>query len=175
VPGLGAALFELADGRRQNIAVLLPGDLFFGTLFQERLYSSVGAVTELKIARFASSELQRCALEDAHMLELICKTNAAEQRASEERVVDLGRRSAEERVANPMFGLANRISQHRIREGHNYVFPLLQRHIADLTGLTPVHVCRVMTEFRQAGIMRLSRGHLSIAKLAAPQKIARLA
>jgi hypothetical protein len=29
----------------------LPGDLFFGTLFEERLYSSVGAVTELKIRR----------------------------------------------------------------------------------------------------------------------------
>ena len=32
---------ELADGRRQNLAVLLPGDLCATALFQDRLHYSV--------------------------------------------------------------------------------------------------------------------------------------
>jgi hypothetical protein len=49
-----------------------------------------------------------------------------------------------------------------------------QLPIADLTGLTPVHVCCVMTDFRHAGMMRLSRCLITIAKVTELQRVARL-
>ena len=172
--GWALRFIQLSDGRRQNLAVLLPGDLCLTALFQDSLQFSVEAVTELRITRFARSDLKRKIREDANMLEQFGKACAAEQRDSDERAVNLGRRSAEERVANLMLGLVNRMSRQHFRPNHDYAFPLLQRHIADLTGLTPVHVSRVMTEFRHAGLMRLSRGLLTVANLAELEHIAQL-
>jgi len=148
---------QLTDGRRQNLAVLLPGDLSLSNLFGEKLHYSVEAVTDLRITQFARADLKRSLLGDEKMLEFFGKSYAAEQRHIDELAVDLGRRSAEERVTRLILSLLNRISGHRIRSDHPYTFPLLQRQIADLTGLTSVHVSRTMKEFRNAGLMKLSK------------------
>jgi len=41
-------------------------------------------------------------------------------------------------------------------------FPLRQRHIADATGLTPVHVSKVLGEFQRANLIDISRRTLTI-------------
>jgi CRP-like cAMP-binding protein len=41
-------------------------------------------------------------------------------------------------------------------------FPLRQHHIADATGLTPVHVSKVLSEFRRNGLIRISERSLAI-------------
>jgi CRP-like cAMP-binding protein len=41
-------------------------------------------------------------------------------------------------------------------------FPLRQRHIADATGLTPVHVSKVLGEFQRAGLFEICGRHLTI-------------
>jgi CRP-like cAMP-binding protein len=163
-----------ADGRRQNLAVLLPGDLSLSALFRERLHFSVEAVTPLRITRFARADLKRAMLGNANLLELLGKACAAEQSDIDQRAVDLGRRSAEERVTHLILSLIERISQRGARPNHPYPFPLLQRQIADLTGLTSVHVSRVLTEFRNTGLLKLSKGLLTITDVAGVEQIARL-
>ena len=169
--GWALRFVELADGRRQNLAVLLPGDICLAALFEDELYFSVQAVTKLRITRFARADLMKHILADAHTLELYGKACAAQLRDADERAVDLGRRSAEERVSRLILGLVDRISEHRVLPNHPYAFPLLQRHIADLTGLTPVHVSRVMTEFRNAGLIRLTKRSLLITNLTGLEQI----
>jgi CRP-like cAMP-binding protein len=164
----------LADGRRQNLAVLLPGDICVAALFDDKLRFSVQAVTKLRIARFARADVKKRILSDAHTFELFGRACAAELHEVDERAVDLGRCSAEERVSRLILGLVGRVSGHCARPNHPYAFPLLQRHIADLTGLTPVHVSRVMTEFRNAGLMRVTKGFLTITNLASLEQIAHL-
>ena len=169
--GWALRFVELIDGRRQNLGVLLPGDISFAGLFEDKLHYSVQAVTKLRITRFARADLMKRILGDAHTLELYGKACAAQLRDVEERAVDLGRRSAEERVSRLILGLVDRISEHRILPDHPYPFPLLQRHIADLTGLTSVHVSRVMTEFRNAGLIRLTKRSLMITNLSGLEQI----
>jgi len=41
-------------------------------------------------------------------------------------------------------------------------FPLRQHHIADATGLTPVHVSKVLSEFRRNGLVKISDRSLAI-------------
>ena len=41
-------------------------------------------------------------------------------------------------------------------------FPLRQHHIADATGLTPVHVSKVLSEFRRNGLIKISERSLTI-------------
>jgi CRP-like cAMP-binding protein len=172
--GWALRFVALPDGRRQNLAVLLPGDLSVGALFQDQLHYSVAAVTPLRITQFPGADLKRRILGDAELLDIFGRACAEEQRDIDQRAVNLGRRSAEERVAHLLLGLVERMSQHGARPDHAYQLPLLQRHIADLTGLTPVHVSRVTTEFRNAGLMRFAQGFLTILDLAGVQQIAQL-
>jgi len=111
---------------------------------------------------------------DSKLLETVARTCAAEQRDVEERVVNLGRQTAEERLCHLLLGLANRLSGHRLRADHPYAFPLLQRHIADLTGLTFVHVSRVLTELRNARVVDVSYGSMTIMSVAELKQIVRL-
>jgi CRP-like cAMP-binding protein len=173
--GWALRFVQLADGRRQNLAVLLPGDLCVTALFQEKLYYSVEALTDVRITRFGRDDLKKRILGDPSLLEIVGRACAAELRDMDERAADLGRRSAEERVTHLILSLVNRLSAHRPRPSQQYAFPLLQRHIADLTGLTSVHVSRVMSEFRNDGIMKLARGILTIANPTELERIARLA
>ena len=172
--GWALRFVELADGRRQNLAVLLPGDICVAALFEDEPHFSVQAVTELRITRFARADLMKHILSDAHTLELYGKACAAQLQDVDERAVDLGRRSAEERVSRLILGIVDRLSGHRVLQNHPYAFPLLQRHVADLTGLTSVHVSRVMSEFRNAGLLRLTKRSLMITNLTGLEQIGRL-
>jgi CRP-like cAMP-binding protein len=151
--GWALRLIELADGRRQNLSVLLPGDLCPTALFQEKFHYSVEAVTDVCVTRFVRDNVRQRMLRDLKLRETVAKACAADQRDVEERIVNLGRRTAEEHVCHLLLGLASRLSGHRVRADHPYAFPLLQRHIADLTGLTVVHVSRVLIELRNARVV----------------------
>ena len=172
--GWALRFIELADGRRQNLSVLLPGDLCPTALFQEKFHYSVEAVTDVCITRFGRDDVRRQMLHDPKLRETVAKACAADQRDVEERVVSLGRRTAEEHVCHLLLGLANRLSGHRVRADHSYAFPLLQRHIADLTGLTFVHVSRVLTELRNARVVDVSYGSMTIMSVAELKEIAQL-
>ena len=43
-----------------------------------------------------------------------------------------------------------------------FEFPLRQHHIADATGLTPVHVSKVLSEFRRNGLINISERSITI-------------
>jgi len=172
--GWALRFIELANGRRQNLAVLLPGDLCATALFQGKFHYSVDAVTDVCITRFGRDDVKQQMLRDPKVLQIVARACAAEQREIEERAVNLGRRTAEERVCHLILGLANRITGHRVRPNHPYAFPLLQRHIADLTGITFVHVSRIVTDLRNAHIVDVSYGSLTIMNVAELKEIARL-
>ncbi len=77
-------------------------------------------------------------------------------------LLDLGRRNADERVAHLILTLTERLDRLGTPRDGNYPFPLRQQDIADATGLTPVHVGRMISKFHEFGWIELSAGHLRI-------------
>jgi CRP/FNR family transcriptional regulator, anaerobic regulatory protein len=53
-------------------------------------------------------------------------------------------------------------------------FPLRQHHIADATGLTPVHVSKVLTEFRRSGLINISDRSLTVLDPVGFRRIAQM-
>jgi CRP-like cAMP-binding protein len=78
---------ELTDGRRQNLGVLLAGDLAPTALFQAKLHFSVAAVTELRITLFPRADVKKRLLGGPDLVELLGKTFAAQQRESDQRAL----------------------------------------------------------------------------------------
>lgn len=166
--GWAASVIMLSDGSRQILSFLLPGDLVSTTLlFEPRSHCLVEAVTDVAYGSFKRSELKELLLQHPSLFEQLSRAWIEEKDRADQLIVDLGRRTAEERIARLIFSLADRLA----RRGMTRVdaasaiemdFPLRQHHIADATGLTPVHVSKVLSEFRRNGLIRISDRSLAI-------------
>jgi CRP-like cAMP-binding protein len=161
--GWGFRFFQLPDGRRQILNFLLPGDLFsIVSVFEERFNYSVKALTEIQISAMRRTEVQARISVSPGILMALAKSGVVEVEAAERMQTALGQYSAEERIAYLLLHLTRRIAARSVTREQRYPFPLRQQHIADAVGLTPVHVSRVLSLFRDRGIVGLSDGILQV-------------
>jgi CRP-like cAMP-binding protein len=164
--GWGFRFIQLADGRRQILDFLLPGDLFsVASVFEERLHFSVKALTDVQVSGMRRAEVQSRLTTNPAIVMALAKTCAAETESSDLAICALGQCSAEERIAFLLLRLMRQIAARNVIREHQYPFPLRQQHIADAVGLTSVHVSRILSSFRDRGIAELSNGILKVADL----------
>jgi CRP/FNR family transcriptional regulator len=173
--GWGFRFFQLPDGRRQILNFLLPGDLFSVTsVFEERFHFSVKALTEIQISGMRRAEVQTRLAGNPDILTALAKSCIADTEAADRMQTALGQYSAEERIAYLLLHLMQRIAARSVISEQRYRFPLRQQHIADAVGLTPVHVSRVLSLFRDRGILELSDGILKVFNLPEMERIGSL-
>ncbi|MDP3329019.1 Crp/Fnr family transcriptional regulator, partial [Parvibaculum sp.] len=163
------------DGRRQILSILIPGDMVGGeALIRDKVQTSLQALTPLTYCAFDVTELKNIAESDPGLVWTFVDICFAGREASEARIVDLGRRNAEQRIARLVLDLYRRLDERGLAEGLTIPFPLRQQTIADALGLTQVHVSRTMTALRQAGAMHLQAGVLEILDLQVLSDIAEI-
>jgi CRP/FNR family transcriptional regulator len=173
--GWGFRFFQLPDGRRQILNFLLPGDLFSATsVFEQRFHFSVKALTAIQISGMRRAEIHSRLAANPGVLTALAKSCVAESVASDELLTALGQHSAEERIAHLLLHLMRRIAARSVIREQRYPFPLRQQHIADAVGLTPVHVSRVLSLFRERGIVELSEAVLQVFNLTELERIGSL-
>ena len=163
--GWAAAIVMLSDGSRQIVSFLLPGDMISTTmLFDSTPYCLVEAITDVNFRTFNRTDLKSLIYKKPELLESIFKAWVDEKTRADQLIVDLGRRTADERIARLILNLVDRLAKRGIIRGNptEFEFPLRQHHIADATGLTPVHVSKVLTEFRRNGLINISERSITI-------------
>jgi CRP-like cAMP-binding protein len=74
-----------------------------------------------------------------------------------EHPVDLGRRSAEERMAHFLLELGARLNLVGLGDRRVFDWPLTQHHLADALGLSAVHVNRVPRQLREEGLVTFQK------------------
>jgi CRP-like cAMP-binding protein len=164
---------QLPDGRRQILSILIPGDLISPIgIFSDKLAFSVQALTEVRHCAFSRQELQKRNSEGSNVFKSLVESCLAEAERSDSTIVDLGRRSAAERVSRLLLRLMDRLSERGLIDGQSFEFPLRQQHLADATGLTAVHVSRVIGRFRETGLIELANGWLRVLNLSELRRIA---
>jgi CRP-like cAMP-binding protein len=85
-------------------------------------------------------------------------------------VVNVGRRNARARIAHLLCELAVRLED-KPRDGSAFQLPLTQEHIADATGLTPVHTNRTIQALRKEGVISMAAGRLVVHDWASLQSL----
>lgn len=163
--GWAATIVMLSDGSRQIISFLLPGDMVTTTLlFESKPYYQVEAITDVNVRFFNRTDLSGLLNENPELLDTFFKAWVEEKSRADQLIVDLGRRTADERIARLILGLAERLGKRDMARGERteFEFPLRQHHIADATGLTPVHVSKVLSEFRRNGLINISERSITI-------------
>ena len=162
--GWAASIKLLADGRRQILTFLLPGDIVStGLLFGPRPARVIEAITDVRYRTFKRRELKSFLFKRTEFLDKVLNAWVEEQVRTDRLVVDLGRRSGEERIARLILNLAQRLKERDMMQDATHMdFPLRQHHIADATGLTQVHVSKVVSDFRRNGLVEFHRRSLTI-------------
>lgn len=155
--GYGWALLEyrLPDGRRQVLQVLGHGDIVGADLFVglDQAYGLV-ALTDLCLEVLPSDWA------DHHGLELLSAFNQRLCRHA----VRLGRLSAPERLADFLLEQAERCDP-TANGTAAFELPLSQGVLADVLGLSTVHINRCLQDLRQRQLVSFRSGWLTIHSL----------
>jgi len=139
----------LPDGRRQIFTYFLPGDIIVIEALQTpHAHFSVGTLTNVTLCSFDKKDFQK--LVEAkpalkHRFDQLC---ARKSMASDNRLLDIGKRTARERLVRLIMYLYGDLVRKNLVQNNEFLFPLRHQHIADTIGLTPVHVSRNMSALR---------------------------
>ncbi len=160
----------LSDGRRQITALFLPGDFCEPQWALGRAPSQpIVALTNVR-ARKTACQAPMSGTGDTQSVFWKNFVDGCERQANW--LVTLGRRTAIERLAHLLYELFDRMRHAGLAYGHQCALPLTQMDIADLTGLTPVHVNRTLQTMRSRGLIELQSKWLRIPDVRALREAA---
>jgi len=161
--GWAASAEYLRNGQRQILSFVLPGDLISASLlFREAPRHNVEAVTRVYYRDFDRMALREAMRARPDILELFLTSFSDETERIAEMVVDLGRRSAHQRVARLLLTLMERLEKSEMVRDQAFNFPLRQTHIADALGLTTPYVNQVLNVFREKRLISFEKRSLTI-------------
>lgn len=152
---------QLADGRRQILGLFLPGQICDLDLFTVmRTASSLAAVSQASVAEIGRDEASHLLATCPHLPQVLSWSEIVSAAIQSEWMTSIGQRDALERVAHLMCELYVRL--HADKRGGECDFPLTQSQIADATGLTPVHVNRIIQRLRREAGIELGERRLQV-------------
>lgn len=163
--GMACRYKDLPNGRRQIIALLIPGDLCgLRACLAGILGHSIGAVSELETIRISRSVcaamMNRPAVTRALLL-----SSLADEDIYCESLTNLGQRPAEARLAHIFCELHDRLSAVGLVRNGIFDLPLTQLQLGDMAGLSTVHVNRSLQNLRVQGLVWLRGRRLTIIDL----------
>jgi len=173
VSGFVARYKDLRNGQRQITDIHVPGDFtdLHGFVLK-RLDHHIGTLTPIQMAFVPHERLTRISEEHPHLLRMLWLSTLIDSAIQRERMLSVGRRSAVARVAHLMCELYTRLGLVKEVDGTRFALPITQMDIADVTGLTSVHVNRMLREIRDRGLMTFRNATVEIHDVAALERLA---
>lgn len=141
----------LPDGRRQITGFLFPGD-FLGLAVAQVYAYSAEALTDTSLCRFSRKSLTAIMERFPKLEHQLLSLASNELVQAQEQLMILGRKTATERVATVLLGLAKRIGQ-QDDGGQTLDLPMTRHDLGDYTGLSTETVSRVISRLREDGVI----------------------
>ncbi|MBX3532224.1 MAG: Crp/Fnr family transcriptional regulator [Rhizobiaceae bacterium] len=169
--GWGFRYKLLADGRRQIVNYVVPGDLvgLQGTLMGE-MQHSVEALSAMTLCVFDRERLFRLYEKHPSLAYDVTWIAAREECMLDENLLAVGRRSATERLAYLLSFLRDRARGTGF--GVEGRIPITQQHVADTLGLSLVHTNRTVRKLVARKLIGWGEGGAAVLE---PEALAELA
>ncbi|WP_110692722.1 Crp/Fnr family transcriptional regulator [Salinicola halophyticus] len=154
---------HMEDGSRQILEIYLPGDIIGlrEFAFKERL-TGVAMLEDGVVCHFPHRRLINVFRESLTLSTIFFAISSHQQALLTERLVNLARRSARQRLAHLIYEMYVRLDRTKARQGNSIRLPLSQQHLGDALGLSSVHVSRTLTAFREEGLLLRSRQRIEL-------------
>ena len=157
VSGWAARCRYTAEGNRQILHVLLPGDLVTPNVFVvQRTDHEIVALSDSEIRSIDPYDMQELFRESPALGSALWWTSEQEGGMQREQIVRLGRRSAVARVAHLLLELRQRLLMVNQAMDDTFVLPLNQQDIADILGLSSVHTNRTLQKLQRDSLIKYS-------------------
>jgi CRP-like cAMP-binding protein len=149
----------LPDGGRQIVDFQIPGD-FLGlrSILFRAADHSIEAVTRIEASEVLASDILDAFAKSPRLASAVLWAASRDEAMVVEHLVNLGRRSAEERMAHFLLELGARLKLVGVGDRTGFECPLTQYHLADALGLSAVHVNRILRELREEGLVTFQKG-----------------
>ena len=151
----------LGNGSRQILRFHFQGDILgLPLLAFAEPPETVTAVTDVVLAPFSREKLGQIINEHPRLGALFLAISVAERVALADRLASIGRTSARARVGSLICEIVSRMRRLGAVSENGYVqLPLTQEDIGDATGLTSVHVNRMMRALAEDGVIERNGGN----------------
>lgn len=138
----------LADGARQIMAYLIPGDFCDLHVFiLKAMDHSIGTLSPCKVVNIPRKQILELTKRPA-IAQALWWATLVDEATLREWLVNIGARKAERRLAHLLCELLLRLEAVGLTNGNKYELPITQVELADTMGLTYVHVNRVIQRLR---------------------------
>lgn len=160
--GWACATRLLADGQRQILDIFLPGQILgLREIGLSHSLTEYHALTDVEACPFPKQGLTEIFEQSPKLTDLFFLAMAREQSMLIERVTNIGRRSAVERLAHFIVEIKVRL---KLR-GMDFHLPISQSVIADTLGLTSVHISRTFKQLTDLSLIEYQNGDIDILDL----------
>lgn len=158
------------DGERQIMAIHMAGEFVdLQNIFLDMSDHNVQVLTRVEALFVARPVVHELALKYPNLGRALWTDTLVDASVFREWVLNVGRRASISRIAHLLCEFAIRLEAVGLAKDYAYNLPMTQEQIADATGLTPVHVNRVLKELGARGLIERDKRSVSIpdwAKLA---------
>lgn len=154
---------DLAEGQRQIMEIHVAGDfLDLHGFLLKRIDHSVAAMTPVRYATVPHDHLRRITETHPHLTRVLWFSTLIDAAIHREKILSIGRRSAVARIAHIFCELCVRLELVGLATKAGYAFPVTQADLADATGLTSVHVNRMLRRLRDDRLITFRGGEVTI-------------
>lgn len=161
--GFACRYVTLQCGQRQILSYLLPGDIFdVRACFTQKTDFSVRSLSEVRATNIPVPDLMALTQRFPQLMQELWRLTAIEDAITRQWLVNVGRRSAIQRLSHLLCECFVRLSAAGAATDSSCSLPITQADIADALALTPVHVNRTLTQLRKAGLAVLNRHQLTL-------------
>lgn len=163
VDGIACRYKHRANGARQITAYLVPGDTCDLDLTPVRaMDDAIATVSACRVVRIPAAALSDLTANHPAVAQALRMTDLVEKATLREWLLNIGSRSALERIAHLFCELFVRLQTVGLTANDSYVLPMTQGDLADTAGLSSVHVNRSLQALRRQGVIDLKGKNLTI-------------
>ena len=173
VEGWGFRHKLLEDGRRQIIAFLIPGDLCdLNNFILKEMDHSISALTPVTIAQIPHENIEAIDTKSPRVAQALRWDMMVQAAIQREWAVNLGQRSAIERVAHLLCELFARLEMAGLCNENRCEIPITQIDLSEATGITAVHVNRTLQELRAQKLIQWKGREVTILDMDGLKRLA---
>lgn len=153
----------VADGSRQIVETNVAGDFvdLHGFILR-RLEHEISAASRCDMATVPHSELTRVTNQMPRLTRVLWFQTLVDAAIHREWMLVLGKKRSRARIAQLFCEMHVRLDLVGLAERGGYSLPFSQQELADITGMTPVHLNRSLKELRDAGLVTYRNGQVEL-------------
>lgn len=152
-----------SEGARQIVSFHLPGDILdLDQLLLATADHTLQTITEAVLAWVPEADIRRIIRERPCVNEALWRDTLIDASVFREWVLNVGRRDAKSRIAHMLCEFAARRDAAGLGSPERFELPMTQEQIGDATGLTSIHVNRMLQELARAGVIARDRRDVAI-------------